>query len=127
MTIDDWVKIIDAIGRLFSATIWPLLILLCIILFAPALSSFFANLSEFSFKGAGFEASAKRTATAIANLSAANQKTPDTGASASSIVDAVSNVTPAVVRTAQSTTVLWVDDNPKNNVYERAALEAIGF
>jgi CheY-like chemotaxis protein len=127
MTIEDWVKLIDAIGRLFSATIWPLLILLCVVLFSPALNSFFANLSEFTFKGAGFEASAKRTATAIANLSAANEKTPGTRTSTSAIVDAVSGVTPSIVRKAQDTIVLWVDDNPQNNAYERAALEAIGI
>jgi CheY-like chemotaxis protein len=127
MSVDDWVKLIDAFTKLFSATIWPLLILLCLILFYPSLNGFFANLSEFSFKGAGFEASAKRAATAVANLSAANEKTPNVRVSANSIVDAVSDVTPSVVRKAQSTTALWVDDNPQNNVHERAALEAIGI
>jgi CheY-like chemotaxis protein len=127
MSIDDWVKLVDAIGRLFSAIIWPLFVLMFFLLFSPALNSFFSNLSEFTFKGAGFEASAKRTATAIANLSAANEKTPDTRTSTSSIVDAVSEVTPSIVRKAQNTTILWVDDNPKNNTYERAALEAVGI
>jgi CheY-like chemotaxis protein len=127
MALDDWIKLLDAFTKLFSATVWPLLILLCLILFRSSLTSFFANLSEFTFKGAGFEASAKRAATAIANLSAANEKTPDTRTSTSSIVEAVSDVTPSVVRRAQNTTALWVDDNPGNNSYERAALEAIGI
>jgi len=127
MTLDEWIKLIDAFTKLFSATIWPLLILLCLILFRSGLRGFFANLSEFTFKGAGFEASAKKAATAAANLSAANEKMPDVRIATSSIVDAVSDITPSVVRKAQSTKALWVDDNPGNNAYERAALEAIGI
>ena len=31
-----------------------------------------------------------------------------------------------MIRTARRSTVLWVDDNPDNNVHERQALEALG-
>jgi CheY-like chemotaxis protein len=35
-------------------------------------------------------------------------------------------VTPRVIIRASRSTVLWVDDNPDNNTYERQALEALG-
>jgi CheY-like chemotaxis protein len=34
--------------------------------------------------------------------------------------------TPRVIRRTAGAKVLWVDDRPKNNVYERQALEALG-
>lgn len=36
-------------------------------------------------------------------------------------------VTPAAVRSARSRTILWVDDRPDNNRFEREALSALGF
>ena len=35
-------------------------------------------------------------------------------------------VTPGVIRRLTNAVVLWVDDRPQNNVYERAALDALG-
>ncbi len=35
-------------------------------------------------------------------------------------------VTPRAIRRARRSTVLWVEDNPYNNSYERQALEALG-
>lgn len=35
-------------------------------------------------------------------------------------------VTPRAIRCARRSTVLWVEDNPYNNSYERQALEALG-
>jgi hypothetical protein len=37
-----------------------------------------------------------------------------------------SSVTPETVQKAQAATVLWVDDNPDNNIYVRRSLEALG-
>ena len=36
-------------------------------------------------------------------------------------------VTPRVVRRTSKSKVLWVDDCPSNNIYERQALEALGI
>jgi CheY-like chemotaxis protein len=35
-------------------------------------------------------------------------------------------VTPRTIRRASRATVLWVDDRPENNIYERQSLEALG-
>ncbi len=104
--------------------------------FAPALQEFFASLGEFSVKGAGFEASAKRKqAEAAAALVAATVAkptepgaTPESTAQEAKAAAAVvaEAVTPRVVRRAAKATVLWVDDRPDNNRHERQSLEALG-
>ena len=82
----------------------------------------------------GVEASTKRKEAAAA-LTAAVISRPESGASpeitASEVraaFDVVSEVaTPGVIRRAGKSTVLWVDDIPSNNVYERQALKALGL
>ena len=70
MTIDDHVKLLDALSRVVSALAWPVLVGFVLVKFGPLLKDFFRSMSEFSLKGPGFEASAKRmqieAATALA-------------------------------------------------------------
>jgi CheY-like chemotaxis protein len=135
MKIDDAIKVLDAITRLLGVAIWPALLLFVLIRFGSALREFIANLAEVSFKGAGFEASAKRKqADAAASLVAAAVARPEDGAdpeatarNAREAAEVVAEVaTPRVIRRAGRSTVLWVDDRPDNNVHERQALEALG-
>jgi len=135
MTVDDLVKLIDAATKLVAALAWPVLVGFVLIRFGPALKDFFEGLGEFSFKGAGFEASAKRKqAEAAAALAAAAATRPEPGATPASaareardVAELVAEaITPRVLRKAGKATVLWVDDRPDNNVHERQSLEAIG-
>lgn len=96
---------------------------------------FIANMGEFSLKGAGFEASGKRKqAEAAAALAAASVARPSADATPESTardareaVGLVADVvTPRLIRRAGRSSVLWVDDNPNNNIHEREALEALG-
>ncbi len=135
MAIDDFVRVLDAISRLIAAVALPALVLFVLIRFGPSLREFFSNLSKFTFKGVGFEASAKRkqaeaagALVAAAVSKTAQGTTPKTAArDASAAATAVTQtVTPRIVQQASTATVLWVDDRPANNVNERAALEALG-
>jgi CheY-like chemotaxis protein len=133
MTIDDFVKILDALTKLASALAWPALVGFVLLKFGPALKDFFQSLGEFSIKGAGFEASAKRKqaeAAAALVAAAASRPSPEqTGskADARETLDLVQEtVTPRVLRKAAKAKVLWVDDRPGNNTYERQSLEALG-
>lgn len=135
MTVDDFVKIIDSISKLAGTLAWPALVAFVLMKYAASLKSFFESLGEFTFKGAGFEASAKRKqAEAAAALAAATAARPDaatTGATnaqnARDIADLVGEVvTPRMLRRAGRAHILWVDDRPQNNVYERQSLEALG-
>lgn len=135
MTIDNGIKLLDAVTKLLAVLIWPAVLVFILVRFGSALGQFIADLGEFSFKGAGFEASAKRKQTeAAAALAAAavSQAEPGTTPEATAkdaraAAQVVTEfVTPRMIRRASKATVLWVDDRPNNNVHERQALEAVG-
>ena len=136
MSIDDIVKLFDAITKLLNVLIWPGVILFILIRFGQDLREFFSSLGELSLEGAGFKASflKRKQAAVVAALSAAAASKPDEDKTRESVAkeamiaaDVVAEVvTPRAIRRASRSTVLWVDDNPNNNSYERQALEALG-
>jgi CheY-like chemotaxis protein len=136
MSTDEFVKLLDAIAKLLGVLAWPVVALIVLIKFAGPLRSFIATLGEFSFKGPGFEASAKRkqaeaaAAVAAAVASRSERESDSAGhqrdaRAAAAVVAEVA--TPNIIRRVAGSTVLWVDDTPQNNVYERQALEALGI
>lgn len=132
MTISDATGLINSIANLIGVLIWPAALIAALFLLAEPIKHFIASLSEFTFKGAGFEASAKRKTEAAAALGVALAKQtgqqPEMIAEQTRLVShIVDSVSPRSVREAEKATILWVDDVPGNNVYERRALEAVGF
>lgn len=132
MSVDGVAKLLESLAHLISAFIWPVGIVVALVLFAEPIREFFSSLTEFSFKGAGFEASAKRKTEAAAALGAAIATQPDQppetiAQQARMVSDIVESVSQRSVREARKTTVLWVDDHPMNNLNERRALEALGI
>lgn len=135
MSIDDIVKLFNAITKLLNVLIWPGIFLFILIRFGQELREFISSLGELSLKGAGFEASLKRKqAEVVAALSAAAASKPDENKTRESVAkeamiaaDIVAEVvTPRAIRRANKSTVLWVDDNPNNTSYERQSLNALG-
>lgn len=135
MSIDELVKVIDALGKLLGVVVWLGLIVFVLVQFGPALKEFLTSLGEFSFKGGGFEATAKRKqAEAAAALVAASVARPDATTTpesaareAKEAADVVAETVNArVIRRASEAIVLWVDDRPNNNIFERQSLEALG-
>lgn len=132
--MDDIAKLLDSVAKLLSTLIWPGLILFVIVRYSESIGAFFDTLSEFSFKGAGFEASLQRKqAEATRALVAAAVARPEPGATPETTAKeiaaaktAVEAVTPRTFRRARHAKVLWVDDRPSNNINERRALEAFG-
>jgi CheY-like chemotaxis protein len=133
--MDNTVRLIEASADFLGVLIWPLIVVFVLIRFGPPLGAFFADLSEFTLKGAGFEASAKRkaaeaaAATAAAVLvkeagPAADERVRDARAAAAVVAE---SVTSRSARRAEGALVLWVDDRPDNNIHEREALEAMGI
>jgi CheY-like chemotaxis protein len=69
---------------------------------------------------------------AVASLTAAKQAKDGAGTTSSGIEieDVVRSVESAVTLVQEGSSnprVLWVDDNPRNNLYERKAMEAVGI
>lgn len=128
MNVDNIVKILDAITKLLNVLLWPIIFLFILIKFGPALGEFITNLGELSFKGLGIEGSMKRKqADAAAALAAAAVSRPETGVTPETAANVAKEATQSIMRRAERSTVLWVDDNPENNIYERRALEALGL
>jgi CheY-like chemotaxis protein len=135
MTIAEGISLLDAATKFFGIFVWPAVLVFALVRFGPILREFAANLGEFSLKGAGFEASAKRKqADAAESLTVANLSRTETGATpeksareARAAFNFVAQVaTPRVIRSAGMSTILWVDDKPANNLHERKAIEALG-
>lgn len=127
--------LITAIGGLLSATLWPLLAGILVWRIGPVIVRKFVESEQVTLKGAGLEASFHQgqTAAAAALGAAANLKNdnPSTGESvnpkriARDVAEAVPNA--EAFKRLQSSSLLWVDDRPDNNRYERTALEAMGI
>ena len=101
--------------------------------FGQDFRKFLSSLSELTLKGAGFEASLKRkqaeaTAALAAAIASKNTNQEDAVQEAQIAADIVAEaVTPTAIKRASRSSVLWVDDFPDNNIYERRALEALGI
>lgn len=137
MSIDAVVKLLDAITKLLNVLIWPGILLFILIKYGSSLGHFFSNLLEFSFKGAGIEASLKlqrKQVEAAAAIGAAvshkdRQVEPKIREKeAKNIGDIiVKSITPNILKRAEKSTILWVDDHPNNNISERQSLQTLGI
>jgi CheY-like chemotaxis protein len=132
---------IEILKILFS---WPVIILVVFLLLlyksGDSLKKFLENLGEFTFKAGGLEATAKRqqieaaallgaasAASAARQTPASDQQSPPDESTLRQVAHVVSEATrPSVVRRFGEAVVLWVDDRPSNNIYERKSLEALG-
>ena len=132
MTVDEVIRLLDAIGRLLGVLIWPALLVFLAVRFRHPLADFFGHLTEISVKAPGLEASARRQqveAAAALGAAIATQTGSDGAAMPGEVADVVAAALPDTrsQRQLRQRIVLWVDDNPDNNRYERKALEALGI
>lgn len=132
MTYDQAIRLVTAAAQLIGVLVWPAALLFFFIYFRHSLRNFIANLGEFSFKAPGVEASGKRREVeAAVALGAAEAARPAADGAARVTVDPrdVAEALPSSreQRRLQGSRVLWVDDRPNNNVFERQALEALGI
>jgi len=119
-------------GSLLGVVVWPLLVLILVVRYGSELRRFVDSLCELTFKAAGIEATAKRSQVeAAVALGAATARSSADSASGDDEPEQIAgvisdNVTPRSVRRLSESRVLWVDERPSNNVYERRSLEALG-
>jgi CheY-like chemotaxis protein len=142
--IEAIVQLMDAVTKLISVIVWPIFLMVAVTYFAPALQDFVRHLGEGTIKGPGFEISGKRQLDATAAITTAsvsrlnlgtNLSPDDTKALQEQISKSITGSAKAVdaLKTAaaqsasQARQILWVDDTPSNNTYEKAAFESVGF
>lgn len=134
MDVDSAAKLLEATAKLVGVIIWPAAIGYIVVRFGSNVGDFISDLGEMTLKGGGFEASVKRRQSeAGAALVAATISRSEEGATPASAANAAKEATQAVgevnartLRRIEGSQVLWVDDKPSNNNYERQALEALG-
>ncbi len=121
-----------ACAAVLQATCWPIIILGGLVLFRRSIQDFFSSLSEFSFKAgaSGVEASAKKFE-AAASLGAATARRTETGevdsTKTSNIAKSMESLNAQRLLLLSGKHILWVDDNPGNNTYEKQSLEVFGI
>lgn len=131
MTTGQVTALVSAVAQLVGVLVWPFVLLFFLVRFRGALAGFLGNLGEVSFKAAGVEATAKRQQEAAVALGAAMASRAAGDGGPAVVVDprdiAAALPSPRAQRRLQGARVLWVDDRPDNNRFERQALEALGI
>lgn len=130
MSSDQVIRLISAVGGLLAVLVWPAVVLFFLVRFRHALTEFFSNLGELSFKAPGMEATAKRQQEAAVALGAAvaNRALDDATETISDPRDVAESLpSPRTQRRLLGSRILWVDDRPSNNRFERQVLEALGI
>lgn len=132
MTADQVTRLITAVAQLLGVLVWPAVLLIVALRFRSPIAGFIKNASQFSVKGAGIEASISREreeAMAALGAAVATGRISDDETAADADLSDVAGVLPAP-RTQQrirDSAILWVDDRPANNRFERQAFEALGM
>lgn len=128
MLVDDVARFLGIAVQLLGVLVWPVVLLLLAVRFHEPITEFLKNISQLNVKALGVEASVTRQREqAVAALGAAVAKHGSEGGGSgdfTAIADALPSLT--AQQRLQHSRVLWVDDNPDNNRFERQALEALG-
>lgn len=131
MTADHVTRLIDAVAHLLGVLLWPAVVVFLALRFGRPIAGFLRNVGEFNVKAAGVEATAKSREVAAAALAAADtvRAIEDGATIEASDPDDIAEALPGsrALRRLQGARVLWVDDRPGNNRFERQALEAFGI
>ena len=129
----DITALAAALAQLISVLVWPCLLVYVLVRFSPQITDFLANLSAISLRGGGFEVTATSRNQAAASLAAAAVAWPSqdgtphaTANAARQAVRTVGDLSRSAIRRFADATILWVDDEPNNNINERQSLEALG-
>jgi len=134
MSTDQTSSLLSAISGLIGVLIWPGILVFVFTRLEPQLRKLINGEKDIQIKAAGFEASFTRPQLeAAAALGAASARKSVVGSDEPVTPAEVADTLVRAVPDAQarmkldSSRVLWVDDRPDNNGYERAALQALGI
>jgi Response regulator containing CheY-like receiver, AAA-type ATPase, and DNA-binding domains len=139
MDFNQWTKLLELANALLQTVIWPLVILIILLYLRKPIKKFMDNLIEVNLKAGPLETTAKRQQLieAAASLGAATAHWEDAGQEHKALPDAEKTkgiakaveqlITSKTYHQLEGASILWVDDNPLNNTYERQALEAFGI
>jgi CheY-like chemotaxis protein len=134
--IDNFVKVVEALAHLLGAVAWPIAAVIALRWFGPTLAVLLSDKSDVSLSGLGFSITAKReTREAIALAEATKVGGPATApteiknwkAAVGKSYAATKWINQLRIDETLDKAILWVDDKPLNNVFEREAFEKLGM
>jgi CheY-like chemotaxis protein len=131
-------EVMQFVVSITQALAWPVVLVAIVILMRRELKRFLNNIGQFQVKAGGIEAtiSQKDQLQAAAWAGAAITKSSEAGGTEQTPISIETNVreiatalsqAAAVPKSIAGSRILWVDDRPQNNVYERKSLEALGI
>ena len=138
MNFDQGTKLFELVISLLQTIGWPLVVLIIFLYLRETFKVFIESIIEVNLKAGPVETTAKRQLTEVAvSLGAAtaywedvienNKVLHDVGKTKDIAKLIEQLVTPQFLQQIRGVSVLWVDDRPINNTYERQALEALGI
>lgn len=138
MSLDLMLKFIPLLISLIQVLIWPLIAISILVYLRTPLKKFLEEIIEVTLKAGPIETTAKKQQAmevAVSLEAATSEKTVDNverkivaDDGTHEIISLVNQLlTPETSKSLEGTKVLWVDDKPSNNTYERNALEALGL
>lgn len=131
MTTNQATQLIGAVAQLLGVFVWPAVLLIVIMQFRGPLTDLLTHAEQLILKAGGVEASITRQREeAAAALSAAVAGQTDSSSTEKPLnlqEIAAALPSPRAQQRIQGSYVLWVDDRPGNNNFERQALEALGI
>jgi len=136
LSFDEWTRLIGLLISFLQVLAWPLVIFGILFFFRKPLRSFLEDIVEVNFKAGPIETTARRQQLLelSASLGAATAHWQDETQSSEPAVEKTKQLaqtigqlmTPRTAQRIEGVSILWVDDRPVNNTYERQALEALG-
>lgn len=132
MIVGDVARFLGIAVQFVGVLVWPVVLLLLAARFHEPITDFLKNIGQLKVKALGVEASViRQREQAVAALGAATvAKHGSTSGGAGDAADfkAITDAlpSPTAQQRLQHSHVLWVDDVPDNNRFERQALEALG-
>lgn len=129
-------NLLEAVAVLLQALVWPVIVVVLLIYFGDAIRTFLSELGRVTLRAGGVDVTATRQgemkAAALVGAATARKGSAET----EEVTDAESaqDIAVGLMRTVSADArerltdvgVLWVDDEPANNVVEREALRALG-
>jgi hypothetical protein len=130
LSIEKWLTLLISVLQIIS---WPLIVLVILIYLHRPLKRFIENMVEITFTAGPISTTAKRQQIidAAVSLGAATvtEKKATNGDNEANTQDAARLVnqllTPQVTRRVAGKSILWVDDVPSNNTFQRNSLEPL--
>lgn len=128
--------LVRAIAALLEAVIWPVILVTLLVVFGDSVRSFIADLGQVTLSAGGVDVTATRQQEmkAAALVGAATVRKPSEETADMTDAESAQTIAAELLRAIgggarrrlAETSVLWVDDEPGNNVVEREALRALG-